>query len=124
MIESFTTALVAVHEEDEFVVIGFGRQSSDGYLMLQRTLPIGCEDDYGVYVEYEEEAQSVHDGVSICGVSRHRLLLELAEGIGPGRMITGFDLELAINDQLYLDLTEALHKIFSDTEGILHIDYC
>ncbi len=123
MIESFSAVFVSVHEEDEYIVVGLGRESSEGYLMLQRSLPIGCEEDLGVYLEYEEEASSLFDAVTICGLSRHRLLLELDEGIGPGRMIRGFDLDLAVNDKSYRALVDALKKIFADTQGILHVDH-
>ena len=43
MIESFTARIVSVHSTDEYVVIGLGQESSDGYLMFQRSLPVGSE---------------------------------------------------------------------------------
>jgi hypothetical protein len=122
VIESFTATVVSTHEDGEFLVVGLGQASSDGYLMFQRSLPIGSEDDFGVYIEFDDEASSAYDAVTVCGLSRRRLVVELGEPIGPAGTINGFDIELAADDRHFSALADGLRKVFSDTEDILQIE--
>jgi len=122
MIESFRATLVSTHEDDEFLVVGLGQSSSDGYLMFQRSLPIGSEEDFGVYIEFDEEASSAYDTVTLCGLRRNRLVIELGEPIGPAGTINGFDIELAADDHHFSALADGLRKVFADTEGVLLVD--
>jgi hypothetical protein len=122
MIESFKATVVSIHEDDEFIVVGLGQSSSDSYLMFQRSLPIGSDDDFGVYLEFDEESNSAYDAVTLCGLGRTRLVAELGDSIGPGGAIGGFAVELAVSDEQHSRLVEALSRIFSDAEGVLQID--
>ncbi len=124
MMESFVVTLVSVHRQDDYIVLGLGDDTSEVYLMFHRSLPIGGEEDWGVYTEYCDEANSAYDAVKHCALERSRLTVELARPIGPEGQISGFELGLAVSDRQYTELADGLERVFAvfgDSAEVLHI---
>ncbi len=121
--ESFVVTVVSVHHQEDYIVLGLGHDTSEGYLMFHRSLPVGGEEDWGVYTEYGDESNSAYDVVTGCALERNRLLVELARPIGPEGLISGFDLELSVSDRRYSELADSLERVFADSGEVLHIRY-
>ena len=114
-------------EDDKFALIcGVAGCDSDGQehnLMLQRSPEEEDPDeDWGVYLEVDGQGNSGYGVVAMCRLSRPRLSIDLTRQLRGLTGITGFDVELAIDDQTYSQLLAGLPRVFRELPGTLIVD--
>jgi hypothetical protein len=79
--------------------------------MLQRSSS-DSPDDWGVYLEYNDQFNSGYDVVSRCCLSRFRVDIDLSKPLGNCQDITEFELELDIKDSAYECLVQYMRQVF------------
>jgi hypothetical protein len=86
-------------------------------LLLLRSLPAE-EDDWGPYIEYNDQDAAGYDRIAGWALDRDRLQVTLTEPIGHGPKYSGFDVTLAYDAPKWPVLEAALVQIFSSSERL------
>jgi hypothetical protein len=81
---------------------------ADGYLMLQRSGE-DDPDDWGVYIELNDQADSGYGLVENCRVSRQAVEIDLTQ---PLAGTTTIHVHLVVKDDAYMRFVEGLKAIF------------
>ena len=88
---------------------------ADGYLMLQRSGE-DDPDDWGIYVELNDQANSGYGLVRECRISRQTIEIDLSQPLAGATVI---QVSLAVGDDAFGRFTEGLKAIFRDNQGQL-----
>jgi hypothetical protein len=107
------TADIATYDEFEGVLVA-GLAVDDGsrsYLNFQRSSPDNS-DDWGVYLEYNDQSNSGYNVISACRLSRFKVEVNLCKPLSNLQNVTGFDVELEIKDATYECFVQGIMKIF------------
>lgn len=78
-------------------------------------------DDWGVHTQFDDQSNGGYGCVSHCRLSRRALSVDLAKQLGGLAGVAGFDVELAIDDELYEQVRTGLARIFRGMPGVLVI---
>src|SRR5690348_10946855 len=72
-------------DNDPALYYVFAKERSPGhhYFTISRAWPFGSGDDWGVYVEVDDQAYASYDRVARCDVWGDGIRVELAEPLGP-----------------------------------------
>lgn len=114
-------------DADEYALIcgvrGRGSDGAEHSLILSRSSePAAAEDpgdDWGVYMEFDDQINGGYDRVSQCRLSRTTLSVDLSGQLGRLIGVEGFDVGLSLGDELYEQLHAGLSRIFRDLPGML-----
>ncbi|MBN2267247.1 MAG: hypothetical protein JW725_02800 [Candidatus Babeliaceae bacterium] len=99
--------------DGEVVIAGvIGEQGH--YLLFQRYTNKKHPDDDGIYVEYNDQLYAGTDCISVCKVSKCKLEISLSSPLYALPDVTGFDIQLDLNDMQYQHVIEALKDIFRE----------
>ena len=80
--------------DPQYLHVGAADLSGMKYLTLQRSLPVGDNEDWGVYIEVNDQAHSGYDCISTCVVSGEGMTVNLAKPLDAGGQIEGIDVHL------------------------------
>jgi hypothetical protein len=78
-------------------------------------------DDWGVHTQFDDQSNGGYGCVGRCRLSRTSLSVDLARQLGRLAGIEGFDVELAIDDEMYEQVRIGLSRIFRGMPGVLVI---
>jgi hypothetical protein len=116
---TFTAHQVGFHEDDELIVCGV--TDDHHYLTFQRDGE-AADDDWGVHLEYLDQSNGSYDAISVCRLTRERLRVDLSRQLGQLVDVTGFDVELRIDEGAYGALRHGLTHVFRDRPGVLIVE--
>ena len=80
---------------------------------------VGDDQDWGPYVEYDDQLHSGYRLVRQCRVSRNRLELDLARSVLSLPEVTGFDIGLQLTQAAFENLVLNLRRIVQGEEQLL-----
>src|SRR5579883_2038527 len=92
-------ATQAGFEADEYALV-WGVAGEQEYLTFQRDSE-GAREDWGVYLEYADQSNGEYGCVAGCRLSRNSLSVDLAHQLGRLSGVTGFDVTLDIDDDVF-----------------------
>jgi len=95
-------------------VLSFDRLSEEAAL-------VDPADDGGVHTQFDDQSNGGYGCVAKCKLSRRLLTVDLAKRLGELVGVDGFDVELAITDELFADVRSGLARIFRAMPGVLVI---
>jgi len=78
-------------------------------------------DDTGVHTQFDDQSNGGYGCVAQCRLSRGALSVDLAKQMGVLAGVDGFDVELAIPDELYEQVRTGMARIFRGMSGVLVI---
>lgn len=113
-------------EADEYALvcgmIGVDAGGAVHYLNFQRS-PEGtaADEDWGVYVKYDDQINGEYGRVRECRLSRDLLSVDLAQQLGSLIGVDGFDIALAIDEMTYEQIRTGFPRVFRDHTGLLLI---
>lgn len=113
------TATEGGFEADEYALI-CGVYGGEHYLTFQRNAA-GGPDDWGVHLEYGDQANGEYDRVAACRLTADRLSVDLSGPLGSLAGVTGFDVDLSLEAGVVDQLRNGLRSIFRGQEGSLRI---
>ena len=93
---------------------------SQGYLLLQRCAP-DDQEDWGIHLEYNDQALSGYNTVASCRLSRERFEVDLSKPLANLEGITGIDIELNVDEASFERFSRGLKQVFRGEEGSLTI---
>jgi hypothetical protein len=76
-------------------------------------------DDWGVHTGFDDQSNGAYGCVGQCRLSRKSLTVDLVKQLGMLAGVEGFDVELAMNDDLYEQVRTGLARIFRDMPDVL-----
>jgi hypothetical protein len=94
---------------------GLGGTDSAGvahYMTLQRSSEGNDEEDWGIYLEFDDQINSGYERVLRCHLSRDRFSIDLRAQLGSLVGVDGFDVTLALANDLYDGIRLGLPRIF------------
>jgi hypothetical protein len=78
-------------------------------------------DDWGVHTQFGDQSNGGYGCVGQCRLSRRMLVVDLSKQLGGLIGVEGFDVELAIADELYEQLRTGLTRTFRGMPEVLVI---
>ncbi|HEV3384859.1 MAG TPA: hypothetical protein VG097_08580 [Gemmata sp.] len=78
-------------------------------------------EDRGVHAQFDDQSNGGFGCVGQCRLSRRSLVVDLSKQLGRLANVDGFDVELAIGNELYEQVLFGLARIFRDMPGVLII---
>ena len=78
-------------------------------------------EDWGVHTQFDDQSNGGYGCVGQCRLSRRSLSVDLAKQLGQLVGVEGFDVELAIADELFAEVRSGLARIFRAMPGVLVI---
>ena len=76
-------------------------------------------DDWGVHTQFDDQSNGAYRRVGRCRLSRTLLSVDLSGQLGGLSGVEGFDVELAIGDELYDQVKTGLVRIFRGMPEVL-----
>lgn len=108
----FTANTATFTEIDEAFIAGIAvGDGSKIYLTFQRSMVEG-PDDWGVYLEYNDQIHGDYDLVSECRLTRDHVEVDLSERLGGLEDIDGFTVSLQVDDETFILFAKGLMKVF------------
>ena len=120
-VHRFIATQVSACEEAGAFIVGVADQEATEYFMFQRSLPGEDNEDWGIYVELNDQVNSAYDTVSTCVLARERLRVELSKPLDQAGIFRVFEIELRIADPQRDMLADGLRQVFAQKEEILTI---
>ncbi|RDE19672.1 hypothetical protein DV711_12375 [Motiliproteus coralliicola] len=125
MVLEFTATEASTTEEFDTVISGArGSEDSSGhfqYVVFQRGVTLGDDDDWGVHLEYSDQINSGYNCISQCEVSRSHLEIHLSKPFDRLPNIRCFKITFDIGDEAYSSFVKGLNHIFSDQNEIYRV---
>ena len=114
-------------DADEYSIIcgvdGPDLEGVEHALSFDRLSEIGArdypDDDWGVHTQFDDQSNGAYNRVSQCRLSRASLIVDLSGQLGRLAGVEGFDVELAVPDDLYELLKSGLTRVFRDMPTVL-----
>jgi hypothetical protein len=108
----FTANMATFDEMNEALVAGLAvGDGTETYLLFQRSVADG-PDDWGVYLEYNDQINSQYNLISACRLVRGRLEVDLSGPLGNLADVDGFDVTLQVEDSTFQRFADGLTKVF------------
>ena len=112
----------SAYQVDEFYyLVALRNRNTDEYIMLQRTRPVGSQDDDGIYLEYNDQANSSYEIIKTFEIGPKQIRIQLSKPIDNENDIDEFMLDLHINTESHNVLIKGIKEIFKGKETILEI---
>lgn len=113
-------------EDDFSLVCGLCAIDAEGNqhgLYFERLTEVAAvetpDEDWGIYVEFDEQINGAYNRVANCRICRTRLQVDLNGQLGHLAGVDGFDVELPIDDSTYEQLTSLLKRVFRGTSELV-----
>jgi hypothetical protein len=116
-------ALFIEHTEDVayFLLTDGEGEEPENILVFSCTLP--SEGDANrIHLEYNDQSNGAYGCIAGCRLGRSSLHITLNDQLGQLEDVDGFDVELALDDDLYAALEEALGLIWADNPLLQKLD--
>ena len=107
-------------EESEVALAGVA--SHEHYLTFQRALPVGCDEDWGIHVEFDDQINSGYEKIARCYLSRALLRVEFTEPIDGQKKYSEAEIELQLTDAQFQSLAGGLRRVFAQREELLSVE--
>jgi hypothetical protein len=121
---AFRAHQAAVAEENGAVSCGFSGNDSTGrehYLTLQASSVDHDTDDWGIYLELDDQINSGYNRVEKCRLRREQLSVDVRQPLGKLTDVDGFDIILALEQESYDDIQRGLLQVFRRAPAALTI---
>ena len=89
--------------------------------MLQRSQPFGDAEDWGVYVEVDDQLLSGYDCVADCELTTERMVVRLTEPLGRSKPVEEVEVRFTDGYRPSPEFVSRLRAIFAGREGRLRI---
>jgi hypothetical protein len=120
-VHRFMATQVSAYEEAGAFIVGVADQEATEYFMFQRSLPGNDNEDWGIYVELNDQINSAYDTVSRCVLTRERLHVELSKPLDRAGIYKVFQIALRISDPQRNMLADGLRQVFAQKKETLTI---
>ncbi|MEO2088699.1 MAG: hypothetical protein ABGY75_04260 [Gemmataceae bacterium] len=107
---AFTADEVGV-ETDEYAVV-CGVAGGGKWLTFQRDAEGSADEDWGVHLEYADQANGDYACVTACRLGPASLSVDLGRQLGSLAGVTGFDVSLHLSPQAWEELRAGLRQVF------------
>jgi len=108
----FTANTATFDEIDEAFISGLAvGDGSNTYLKFQRSVAEG-PDDWGVYLEHNDQIHGSYDLVSECRLTRDHVEVDLSGRLGSLEDVDGFAVALQVDDETFSLFAKGLTKVF------------
>lgn len=109
-------------DEDEYCLgAGVGSDESETYVNFQRYPEYGLSEDWGIYFEFNGQANSGYNKIASCKLSRSELHVSLTEPLDYEGRYNGVTVALNLNDKDYNAFVMMLQRIFVGFESLIFI---
>jgi hypothetical protein len=108
--------------DPKFMAVFVANIEQSHYLRLERVVPFGDEEDWGVHFEVDDQIYSGYEVIASCVVSPSGIRLSLTEPISSGtKHVEGVDVMFAATRQPPSEWIETLRSIFTGREQLLRV---
>jgi hypothetical protein len=104
-----------------YLHVGMADATGSHYLMLHRSQPFDDLEDWGVYVEVDDQLLSGYDCISSCELSPDRMVVRMAEPLSPSKPIDAVEVKFSAAHRPSPELIARLRAIFTGREERLRI---
>jgi hypothetical protein len=118
--ETLIEELVA-DNDPPYLHVGMADADSRQYLMLHRSQPFDDPEDWGVYVEVNDQGYSGYDCVSSCELSPERMVVRMSEPLGRGNPVESVEVKFKPDRRPSPALIARLRAIFTGHEQLLRV---
>jgi hypothetical protein len=115
----FVATEAGSEEECDFLLAQAACQGH--YLTFQRSLPVGGDEDWGIYVEFDDQSNAGYEKIARCFLSRRCLRVEFTEPIDWQKRYSEAVVELQLTEDEFQSLVGGLRRIFSQKEELLSV---
>ena len=122
MIYSFIADEAATVIDSGVIITGVCNVSTRQYLAFQREIDIEDDDDWGVYLELNDQGNSNYDIIEHCSLTSENLVIYLLKTIDTKNKFNKIEVTLKIQRAMLEKLTEGLKQVFIDCPNILYIN--
>jgi Immunity protein 10 len=106
-----------------FSLAGSDESGAEHYLNLQRTSEDDAGNDWGIYIEFDDQLNGDYGRIRGCRLGRECLSVDLTGTLGTLADVDGFDVDLRdLDDEHFQTITEDLPQIFRGLEGLLTLE--
>jgi hypothetical protein len=128
MVISFSVDEASTEQNPDYILAGVSSREQSAaarepyrYVLFARSLPIGSDEDWGIYVEFDDQSNAGYDCISRCQLTRDRLVVKLASPTVRQIRINTLDVSMRISDAHFADFVRGLEAIFVGQENRLRI---
>jgi hypothetical protein len=118
--ETLIEELVA-DNDPPYLHVGMADADSRRYLMLHRSQPFDDPEDWGVYVEVNDQGYSGYDCISSCEVSPVRMYVRMSKPLGRGNPVESVEVKFRPELRPSRALIARLRAIFTGREDLLRV---
>ena len=118
--ETLVEELVA-DNDPPYLHVGMADEDGRQYLMLHRSQPFGDAEDWGVYVEVNDQRYSGYDCISSGQLSAGRMLVRMSKPLGGGNPIESVEVKFDPSRQPSREWIARLRAIFTGREHLLRV---
>jgi hypothetical protein len=119
--ETLIEELVA-DNDPPYLHVGMADADNSHYVMLHRSQPFGDPEDWGVYVEVNDQDYSGFDRIASCELSRDRMLVRMSEPLGSNLPVESVEVKFKPGRRPSSEFVARLRAIFTGREELLHVD--
>ena len=121
MIKTIKANESACQVDEFYYLVALRDHETNEYIMLQRTRPVGSQDDDGIYLEYNDQINSAYEIIETLKIDPKQVSVQLSNSIDEANEIDGFMIDLDIDIASHNELIKGLKKIFKGKEEALKI---
>ncbi len=119
---AFRAAEASFEIDGDVMSMGVAAADEDdegAYIRVQRAIdrgePLADWEEDGLHFEYKDQLYGAYGVLGTCRLGRASLAFDLANPIDDLEGVRGFDVELAIDDDVYQNLRDGLPRLFEGT---------
>ena len=95
---TFAANAVGTEEEAEWISAGVHNTFEPHYLLFERVVPIEGAEDWGIYIEYDDQANSGYDAIDACAVTRQFIQVTLTKAVDVEKRFRQIHVALQLDD--------------------------
>ena len=118
--ETLSEELVA-DNDPQYLHVGMADADGCQYIMLHRSQPFDDPEDWGVYVEVNDQGYSGYDCISSCELSPDRMVVRMSKPLGRGDPIELVDVKFKPDRRPSPELIARLRSIFTGRIELLRV---
>lgn len=122
MIYSFIADEAATVIDSGVIVTGVHNTSTRQYLRFQRGIDLEDDDDWGVYLELNDQGNCAYDTVKHCSLTKENLIIYLLKTIDSKSKFNKVEVTLKVEKTMLKKLTEGLKQVFINCPNLLYIN--
>jgi hypothetical protein len=116
--ETFSEELVA-DNVPQYLHVGMADADGGQYLMVHRSQPFNDPEDWGVYVEVNDQGYSGYDCISSCELYPDRMVVRMSKPLGRGDPIEFVEVKFKPDRRPSPELIARLRSIFTGRNDLL-----